>query len=231
MPALLGVPPRKAAHTPRASHRGRYPLRYGGPVADDDRGASPSTPADHADLDQIAATEAWVRGDDSALRLAWEQCGTLIFTYCARSLADRGAAEDCTQEVFVSAWRSRGRYDPERGSLAGWLMGIARHRVLDAYRSAPRVPMPGLPTTVPDADKPGTTAEADALMDRLLVEHALETLSPRARQVVELAFRGDLTQSQIAERLDLPLGTVKSDLRRGLARLRAHLEGGGASHG
>ncbi len=68
----------------------------------------------------------------------------------------------------------------------------------------------------------------DALADRLLVAHALDALSPRARQVVELAFYSDLTQTEIAARLDLPLGTVKSDMRRALQRLRTHLEGGAA---
>ena len=181
-------------------------------------------PASREAADDAVAAR-WVAGDDAALRLAYEQFGTLIFTFCSRALVDRGAAADCTQETFLSAWRSRDRYDPRHGSLAGWLMGIARFKVLDAYRAAPRVP-------VPSDDAAGNEATAgdpydEQLADRLLIAHALEALSPRARSVVELAFYSDLTQTEIAETTGLPLGTVKSDLRRGLQRLRSHLEGGG----
>ncbi len=104
-------------------------------------------------------------------------------------------------------------------------MGIARFKVLDAYRAAPRVPAPRDDLAGDDV----TEADAydDQLADRLLIAHALEALSPRARRVVELAFYSDLTQTEIAETTGLPLGTVKSDLRRGLHRLRSHLEGGG----
>jgi RNA polymerase sigma factor (sigma-70 family) len=176
-----------------------------------------------------AAGEAWLRGDEDALQVAWHQFGTLVFTYCSRSLNDRERAADCTQETFVSAWRSRDRFDPAKGTLAAWLMGIARFKVLDAHRAAPRVPVPVADDHLEvegshagfDGDRHG-----DDLADRLLVAHALEVLSPRARAVVELAFYSDLTQVDIAERLGLPLGTVKSDMRRALQRLRVHLEGG-----
>lgn len=181
--------------------------------------AEPSSP--EAADDDVAAR--WVAGDESALRLAYEQFGSLIYTFCSRALADQGAASDCTQETFLSAWRSRQSYDPARGSLAGWLIGIARFKVRDAYRAAPRVPIPR-----EDAanEESANDPYDDRLADRLLVTHALETLSPRARGVVELAFYSDLTQTEIAEKTGLPLGTVKSDLRRGLQRLRFHLEGG-----
>jgi RNA polymerase sigma-70 factor (ECF subfamily) len=173
--------------------------------------------------DLVAAT--WIAGDESAVRLAWERYGSLVFTYCSRSLADRGAAADAVQETFVSAWRSRDRFDPHRGTLPAWLLGIARYRVLDAYRSTARTPATGLVDGLadqPDPDRP----TPDLLADRLLVARALETLGPRARQVVSLAFYSDLTQAEIAAKLGLPLGTVKSDMRRALQRLRTHLEGG-----
>ena len=196
---------------PRVTSRG-CPGRYGVPVSDAD-----DDPRSDADT---AATEAWMRGDADALRLAWEQFGPLVFTYCARRLDDRDAASDCVQETFVGAWRSRDRFDPAAGTLAGWLMGIARFKVLDAYRSANRVP-------TPVSDAPDQTVDvvetADVLADRVLVTHALSALPDRARAVVELAFWSDMTQTEIAEHLDLPLGTVKSDMRRGLARMREHL--------
>ena len=194
------------------------PAAYGGPVAAaEDEGARPAADA--------AVEQAWAAGDEAALRLAWDQFGTLVFTYCCRALGNREAAADCTQETFVSAWRSRARFDPGRGSLAAWLVAIARHRTLDAFRTGARGPAPGLAPA--DADRPDPRpAPDDRLADRLLVAHALESLSPRARQVVELAFWSDLTQAAIASKLGLPLGTVKSDMRRALQRLRPHLEAG-----
>lgn len=178
------------------------------------------------DLAQDAADAAvarrWAAGDDAALRAAYDQFGSLVFTFCLRALGDRESATDCTQETFVSAWRSRDRFDPRRGSLPAWLVGIARYRVLDAYRARGRTPVPQ-----PDPMVVAASDAADELLaERLLVAHALTTLDPRARHVVELAFYSDLTHTQIADRTGLPLGTVKSDLRRGLQRLREHVEGG-----
>lgn len=205
--------PLLAAET--GTRRGRWRLRYGGPVSPDDVADRPSA--------DIAAEAAWSAGVDTALRQAYDQFGSLVFTYCQRALRDRGAAADCAQETFVSAWRSRDRFDPSKGSLAAWLLGIARYRVLDAYRSASKTPTPNAPDTL--ADPPGDD-DARHVADRLLVAHALDRLPDRARLVVELAFYSDLSQREIAEHLDLPLGTVKSDMRRALHRLRAHLEGG-----
>lgn len=179
-----------------------------------------------ADADE-AVTHAWVAGDQAALRLAFDQFGSLIFTYCVRRLGDRDAAADCAQEVFISAWRSRDRYDPSLGSLAAWLTGIARYRVIDAQRRAGSTPEPQDPASSSTVADPGAEADTDQLGDRLLVARAIETLPPRVQQVVSLAFYSDLTHTEIAQRLDLPLGTVKSDIRRALQRLRPHLEGGG----
>ena len=214
MSLLLATRPAAAAPPARPVAGSRY---GGHVVAEDESGARAAADA--------AVERAWTAGDEAALRLAWDQFGTLVFTYCSRALQDRGAAADVAQETFVSAWRSRDSFDRSKGTLAAWLLGIARYRVLDAYRAAPRVPTPGLDQETfeqPDPSPPGE----DALGDRLLVAHALETLSERARQVVELAFYSDLTQTEIAARLGLPLGTVKSDMRRALQRLRTHIEGG-----
>ena len=188
---------------------------YGGAMSLEDT-------ADPASAEALAE-QAWLDGDERALRAAWDQYGKLVFTYCARQLSDREAASDCTQETFVSAWRSRERFDPAKGTLASWLLGIARYRVLDQYRSTSKLPLPSSDADLGEAPR---SAEAAAVADRLLVAHALEQLPERARRVVELAFYSDLSQSEIAERLGLPLGTVKSDMRRALQRLRGHLEGG-----
>lgn len=175
-----------------------------------------------------AVARAWAAGDPTAAEQAWKQFGRLVHTYCARALGDATAAADCTQETFVGAWRSRDRFDPAKGTLAGWLLGIARYKVLDARRAASRAPEPVGDDLPLDDASPAAAGDGseDRLAERLLVAHALDTLSPRARQVVELTFYSQLSQTEIAERLGLPLGTVKSDVRRALQRLRPHLEGG-----
>jgi RNA polymerase sigma-70 factor (ECF subfamily) len=177
------------------------------------------------DGDDAALVRTWIGGSDVAMRLVWERYGTLVHTYCVRALHDRDLAADCVQETFISAWRSRARFDPARGSLPAWLLGIARHRIQDAYRSRARTP---LSTGSADADTSPIAPDDPAdLVERLLLADALSTLAERPRQVLELAFYKGLSQSEIADRLELPLGTVKSDMRRALLRLRAVLGRGG----
>jgi RNA polymerase sigma-70 factor (ECF subfamily) len=177
--------------------------------------------------DDAALARAWPTGGDAAMRRVWERYGTLVHTYCVRAIGDRDLAADCVQETFVSAWKSRDRFDPSRGSLPAWLIGIARHRVHDAYRSRARTPAPRLAGGDDTNGAAGTEPETEHVVERLLVADALRTLAPRPRQVVELAFYAGLSQSEIAERLEVPLGTVKSDMRRALLRLR-QVVGGGA---
>lgn len=166
---------------------------------------------------------AFLSGSEQGLAAAYEEHGPLIHTLCARSHPK--AAADITQEVFLAAWRSRDRFDPSRGPLAAWLVGIAKNKIVDAYRKEGR--------QVPEINDPdGSRVERvsdgrnplDRLADRLLVTEALESLPERPRNVLELSFFEDLTQEQISERTGVPLGTVKSDVRRGLARLRRYLE-------
>ena len=90
--------------------------------------------------DDEALSAAFAAGVDGAMRRVWDRYGTLVHTFCIRSLSDRDLAADCTQETFISAWRSRDRFDPALGSLPAWLLGIARHRVHDAYRTRARTP-------------------------------------------------------------------------------------------
>jgi RNA polymerase sigma-70 factor (ECF subfamily) len=174
------------------------------------------------DDDEVA--RAFAEGADTVLRRVWDRYGSLVLTYCVRSLRDRDLAADCAQETFVSAWRSRAQFDPDRGSLPGWLLGIARHRVLDAYRSRSRTP---LPAGDPPLEMLGPD-EPEGLIERLLLADALATLGKRQREVLQLAFYGGLSQSAVAEHLGLPLGTVKSDMRRALLRLRQVVGGGDA---
>lgn len=174
-----------------------------------------------AELRVIDAVEAaFAQGEDDALRAAYDAHGPLVYSFCRRSLGD-DRAKDVTQEVFVSAWRARDRFDSSKGSLAGWLMGITKNRLIDNVRAEQRHSSrradsePGELPVEPDVDRVG---------DRMLVADALKSLPERSRTVIELAYLSDLTHTQIAEKTSLPLGTVKSDIRRGLASIRRHLE-------
>ncbi len=169
--------------------------------------------------DPVAA--AFVDGDEAALRQLYDAHGRLVHSYCRRVVGNDLAA-DVTQEVFLAAWRSRERFDPSQGTITGWLMGIARFKAIDATRSRARRP------EISDEQAPEASVEetsADDLALRMLLTEALQHLPERARQMVELAFFEDLTHTEIAERTNQPLGTVKSDIRRGLERLRRNLEG------
>ena len=172
--------------------------------------------------DQLA--ERFAAGDEQALRLAYDRFGSLVWSLCRRGLASDADAEDAVQQVFISAWKSRERYDPSRAPLGAWLVGIAKYRILDAQRAAGRRRDEASEQVERAEDEPAVD-QVDALADRLVIVDALNSLPAERRTVLERAFFSDLTHPQIAEELSLPLGTVKSHIRRGLASLRQHLEG------
>lgn len=176
------------------------------------------------ELDGLGSVDAvavsFARGDDAALRAAYDEHSRVIYSFCRRAVSE-DRAMDVTQEVFVSAWKARARFDPAKGTLGGWLMGIAKNRLIDNLRAERRH------EDRRDDAEFGDIADGedvDRVGDRMLVAAVLEQLPTRARQVVELAYFDDLTHAQIAERTDLPLGTVKSDIRRALQRMRENLE-------
>jgi len=208
------APPARQWSTPRAGYRCRVRAT---PRTSSDEGLSR---IDRPDPD-VALALAWAQDGPDAIRRVWERYGTLVHTYCVRSIADRDLAADCEQETFVSAWRWRARFDPGKGSLGAWLLGIARNRVHDTYRGQSRTPVAD--GSVERLDPPDTASPSDALVQRLLVADTLGQLPARPREVLELAYFEGLSQSRIADRLGLPLGTVKSDVRRALLKLRAQL--------
>jgi RNA polymerase sigma factor (sigma-70 family) len=198
----------------------RTALGYGRPVGRDAAGADPDDERRLADLE---LERAFAKGADDALAAAYRRYGRLVFTFARRSVGP-DAGEEVTQEVFVAAWRSRERFDPDRGSLGGWLVGIARNKVAGALRTDQRLAA-RVVRVASQPERPPDAVGADELAERLLVADGLATLRPEAREVVELAFYSDLTHEQIAARTGRPLGTVKSQIRRSLAVLRRHLEG------
>lgn len=163
---------------------------------------------------------AFAGGDDDALRRAFDAHGSLVYSLCARAIGPE-RANDVTQEVFLSAWRARERFDPSKGNLAAWLTGITKNRIIDAIRAEKRHSDRRAPES---SDELPTEGEAEQLGDRMLVADALRQLDERPRTILTLHYFEDLTHPQIAERTNLPLGTVKSDIRRGLARIRQYME-------
>ncbi|MEU1196522.1 sigma-70 family RNA polymerase sigma factor [Streptomyces sp. NPDC005813] len=162
-----------------------------------------------------------VAGDEAGLAAAYRRWGTLVHTLAWRSLGDTREAEDVTQQVFLAAWRGRQGYRPERGTVAGWLVGITRRKTADALAARTRRSelIAAAAGSLP-AGADGASAHPEAVLDRVLVQDELAKLPPPQQHVLRLAFYEDLTHTQIAQRTGWPLGTVKSHCRRGLHQLR-----------
>lgn len=160
-------------------------------------------------------------GEAAAVREAYERHGRLVFSLCLAALRSREDAEDAAQQVFTRAWRSRGTYDPAR-PLGGWLTGITRRVIADMFAGRAREArrMEAEVIHLPRAEG----AVSDAVVAAVVVHDALALLGPPQDEVLRLAFLEDLAHQQIAERLDMPLGTVRSHIHRGLAALRRRLE-------
>jgi RNA polymerase sigma factor (sigma-70 family) len=158
-------------------------------------------------------------GESAALEEAYDRHARLVYSLALRALGAHHDAEDVTQQVFVRAWRGRAGLDPGRGSLAGWLVGITRRQIAD--RLAARARDRELADRAGRAAEPGVVGVAPHdVVDVVVVADEIERLPVHQRAVVRLAFFADLTHQQISEVTGLPLGTVKSHLRRGLERLR-----------
>ncbi|MFT7600398.1 MAG: RNA polymerase sigma factor (sigma-70 family) [Acidimicrobiales bacterium] len=165
-----------------------------------------------------AVEERFVGGDQAALKQVFDQHGALVMGVARRLVGDD--AEDLTQIVFLAAWNSRLRFDPQKGVLASWLVGITRFKAIDHLRAKGRRP--------PSANSPAQDQSVEAVVgqitDRVILEEALSTLPEGRGEVIRLAFFSDMTHAEISEQLSLPLGTVKSHVRRGLQTLRDELE-------
>jgi RNA polymerase sigma-70 factor (ECF subfamily) len=179
-------------------------------------GTSWRAPATLADRQMANALRS---GEAGALDALHARYGATIFGYLASTLRDRAAAEDVFQLVFTEIWRRGHQYDPARGSLVTWMLTIARSRSIDELRR--RRPEPLDPATLPETPSP---APQDAALDRWRMAQLLSQLPADERHLLELRFYGELSQTEIATRTGLALGTIKSRMVRGLERLRTLLD-------
>jgi RNA polymerase sigma-70 factor, ECF subfamily len=160
-------------------------------------------------------------GDRNAFEVLYRRYSRPVFGLALRRLGDRGRAEDAVQETFASIWRAARSYRPERGPGAPWLYAVARNAIID--RSRVRNEPPTDPPEEASTDV-GPDERAEAGWTAWTIHRALEELSPNERTVIELAYWSGLSQSEVAEYLGIPLGTVKTRTRAALAHLADQLE-------
>lgn len=160
-------------------------------------------------------------GDRGAFDVLYRRYSRPVFGLALRRLGDRGRAEDAVQETFASIWRAARSYRPERGPGAPWLYAVARNAITDRGRSRSEPPM-----DAPDSPslEAGPAERAESSWTAWRVHRALEELNTNERSVIELAYWSGLSQSEIAEFLNIPLGTVKTRTRAALSRLAVLLE-------
>ena len=172
------------------------------------------------DLSLEALLAAVSRGEQAALRAIYQQEGTRLFGIAAAILRDRAAAADAVQDAFLRMWRRAGQFDPAKGAAQAWIAAVVRHAALDHLRARGR--------EFPTGDAAlGDTPVAPEALDRLVASEdgarlraCMEQLDPKLSRFIVLAFVHGLSHAQIAHTLTLPLGSVKSWIRRGLHSLR-----------
>jgi RNA polymerase sigma-70 factor (ECF subfamily) len=173
----------------------------------------------------------WIgRKDAEAFEVFYDRHGGAAFSLAYRILGDRGSAEDCIQEAFISIWRSGGRFDSTRGSVRSWTLSIVRNRAIDALRSkagkAPKLTFDD--DAILESRPSGELTEEEAMRQETATEvrGALSQLPDEQSKVIQLAYFGGFSQSEIAAMLNVPLGTVKGRMRLGLEKIRGELAEG-----
>jgi len=186
---------------------------------------SPPSPSSTADRDLVARAAA---GEERAIAGLYDRYGHVLYAVAYRIVGERADAEEVVVDAFAQAWRDAPRFEPARGSVAGWLTMIVRSRALDLVRARSRrhritttaaAARPDAPLAM-GARQPDPTVGMDHAERRREVREALAALSAPQREAIELAYYEGLSQSEIAERLQEPLGTIKTRIRLGMQKLR-----------
>lgn len=185
--------------------------------------------------DDARVVERIAMGDEAAFAAAYDRHAALVFGSVVRFMGDREAAAEVVQDAFVALWRRADQFDARSGTLVNWLLGIARHRAIDRYRAESRRATAAT-VSLADSTEAGLDVAADATAPAVdptdvvevrwtqsVVRSLVSDLPEAERDVLLLAYARGLSQSEIAERTGLPLGTVKSRTRRALGRLRTRL--------
>lgn len=159
-----------------------------------------------------------VDGDEAALQEMFKRWSRLVHTIARSSLGSNADADDVTQQVFIAAWKSRHTLRPSDEALPAWLLGICKFKIADALRARSRA------FRIQDsaeADEPtGFVSHSDDILDQVVVKDALEALGDPRGKILRMVFLEDKTHEVVSRELEMPLGTVKSHVRRGLERLR-----------
>jgi RNA polymerase sigma-70 factor, ECF subfamily len=186
---------------------------------------SPTELRDLADEDLMQLVR---RGEAPAFEVVYERHSSAAFSLAYRMCGTRAAAEDVVQEAFLSLWRSGARYDRTRGSVRTWVLGIVHNRAIDSLRRSvvhdrKRASDEGIEERFEARER--TDVEVARLDEAAEIRQALTTLPTEQSRVIELAYFGGFTQSEIADMIDTPIGTVKGRMRLGLEKMRAQLGG------
>jgi RNA polymerase sigma-70 factor, ECF subfamily len=191
------------------------------------------TPVRREKAERLADEELmpWIaRKDAEAFEVFYDRHGGVAYSLAYRILGERNAAEDCIQEAFISIWRSGARFDPTRGSVRSWTLSIVRNRAIDALRSkagkAPKLTFDD--EAILEARPASEHTEEEVIQHETAgeVREALSQLPAEQSKVIQLAYFGGFSQSEIAGMLNVPLGTVKGRMRLGLEKIRGELAEG-----
>ena len=183
---------------------------------------SPDATLDREQLAQLLTLSG--RGDERAFAQLYSRSSSKLYGVCLRMLRDRGEAEDTLQEVFTTVWRRASSFDASKASAMTWLITLSRNKAIDRLRKRREATGDDalIDTFADDAPTPPANAQASQDHDRL--DHCLEELEDQHRDAVREAFFSGATYKELADRLSVPLGTMKSWIRRSLIKLRTCLE-------
>jgi RNA polymerase sigma-70 factor (ECF subfamily) len=177
-----------------------------------------------AHLSDEAVLALVARSEEAALAEIYDRFGAVAYGLALRVLRDEGLAQDAVQDAFLAVWRTAASFSPERGAARTWVLTLVHRRAVDLVRREERRRGDPLESAAEPASDELTDQQAWLRFERERVQAALRRLPDQQREALELAYYGGFSQSQLAERLGEPLGTIKSRMHTGLARLRELLE-------